>query len=514
MQLTRQGRLEDAALLYQSLLKADPKNPDCLRELGVIRLRQGRLEDAAAALRRARERAPASAAVLSALGAALSGLGRYREAVARLEQATSIDPSNADAWIRLGQARLAVQDGPGAVAATERAVAARPEYTPARLALGEALEALGRLEAAGSAYEAALDLAPRDGLLHRRLAECRKSAPDDPHVATMEALISRPAGLTPLDQAHLHAALAKAYEDQGDPARAFGHVLAGNALHRRQFEYREAETVGLLDRIAETFSAELLAAKAGLGHPSASPVFIVGMPRSGSTLVEQVLAGHPQVFGAGETRSFDTEVTGLGLGRLETPEFLAAVPTLGKKELYRLGAGYLAALNYAPAGVQRITNKLLGNFLYAGLIRLALPNARIVHVVRDPVDTCVSRFSRMMIPGQPYSYDLAELGRYHRSYERLMAHWRAVLPPGVMLDVRYEDMVADLEGQAQRLAAHCGLAWDPACLAFHESSRAVTTPSRAQVREPLYSRAVGRWRRHADALQPLLDALGVDAASV
>ncbi|MGH7030610.1 MAG: sulfotransferase family protein [Stellaceae bacterium] len=240
--------------------------------------------------------------------------------------------------------------------------------------------------------------------------------------------------------------------------------------------------------------------RAKQGDASPLPVFIVGMPRSGTTLVEQMLASHPEVHGAGELGEIERAVAALG-----GPDGVPA--DIGGAELRRLGASYLAKVTALAPGATRITDKMPANFRYAGLIHLALPNARIIHLSRDPVDTCLSCFSILFGGDQPFTYDLGELGRYYRAYQRLMAHWRAVLPAGVMLEVRYEALVGDFEQEARRIVAHCGLRWNAACLDFHNTRRPVHTASSVQVRRPLYRSSVGRWRPAEEVLRPLLDAL-------
>jgi hypothetical protein len=236
-----------------------------------------------------------------------------------------------------------------------------------------------------------------------------------------------------------------------------------------------------------------MAEEAGGGDPSEIPIFILGMPRSGSTLIEQILASHAWVHGAGE--------------RMDFPDLLA---DLGDRDFRALGAAYAARSGTLAPGAGRVTDKLPGNFLHAGAIHLALPRARIIHSRRDPADTCLSCYTKLFRGEQPFTYDLGELGRYYRAYERLMAHWRVVLPESVFLEVDYEALVADPETQTRRLLAHCGLAWDPACLVFHETRREIRTASAVQVRQPLYGGSVGRWRRHGERLEPLLRELRRD----
>ncbi|MDU2928456.1 sulfotransferase, partial [Bradyrhizobium sp.] len=231
-----------------------------------------------------------------------------------------------------------------------------------------------------------------------------------------------------------------------------------------------------------------------------------GMPRSGTSLIEQILSSHPAAYGAGEVNYF-AAATGLFTDRArgDYPDMLAK---LADADLGSIAEAYLARFTDLPAGVTRIVDKMPSNFLFAGLIHLALPNARIIHVRRNPIDTCLSCFSQLFSEPQPFSYDLAELGRYYRAYEALMEHWRAILPDGVMLDVAYEDVVRDFEPHARKIVAHAGLDWDERCRSFHETKRPVNTASLVQVRKPLFTGSVGRWRLYGDRLKPLLDALG------
>ncbi len=322
----------------------------------------------------------------------------------------------------------------------------------------------------------------------------------------MEAL--DPQALSTIQRIFLHFGLGKAYADLGRQD-AFRHLLEANRLQRQRITYDEGATLGLLQRAADAFNADLMNAKAGLGDHSKVPIFIVGMPRSGSTLVEQVLASHPQMFGADEITAFQNVASNLegpqGRQKWGTSESLASMTG---EQLRWVGTQYVRHIRTMAPNAERITNKALGNFLLVGLIHLTLPKARVIHVQRDPIDTCVSCFSKWFVNLHHYAYDLAELGRYYRGYEALMEHWRRVLPKGVMLDVRYENLIDDFEPQARRLVAHCGLDWDPHCLDFHRTERTVKTASAAQVRQPIYRSSVGRWLDFREFLQPLLDALG------
>ncbi len=327
----------------------------------------------------------------------------------------------------------------------------------------------------------------------------------DPAFAAMEARLVEVERRRPSEAQSLHFALAKVYLDVGDSARAFAHLDAGARMKRAQFAYSADANRARNAAIAAAFSAETFARFAGAGSRAGAPIFVVGMPRSGTTLIEQILASHPAIHGAGELHALPQIAAEIG----GVPEGLGA---LTADDLAGIGDDYLARAGEPPAGKTRVVDKLPGNFANAGLIRLILPEAQIIHVRRDAIDTCLSCYSKNFRgPNLPYTNDQTELGLFYRDYEALMAHWRATLPATHFLEVDYEAVVDDLEGQARRMIAFVGLPWDPACLEFHRTKRPVHTASVNQVRKPIYRASVGRWRAHAAFLGPLIKALGVEA---
>jgi tetratricopeptide (TPR) repeat protein len=535
------GRWQNAEACYRRILAAKPDHADALHLMGVLANQLGQHQVAVELIRGAiavnAQNAPYFsnlAASLHALGdsegaiaacrdairinpdyatghlnlaVALHGRGAREEAIAAYQEAIRLGAGDAKTHLSLGHA---LKDGgrfEEAIHAYREAVRREPGFADAHHSLGLALVELGRLPEAKSAIERAVLLEPRNASFLRSLGELTQFVRGDPLLAQLEALAKDAASLPPAHQAALHFTLAKAYADLREHETAFRHLAAGNALHRRQIAYDEPHMLGLTARVETTFSAKLFETRRNVGHPSELPIFIVGMPRSGTSLVEQILASHPAAFGAGERKLLgkildDVRATSGTAGAF--PEMVAAMTG---EQLNEVGARYVNDLAKLAPDATRITDKLPSNFLLAGLIHLALPNARIIHVVRDPVDTCMSCYSKLFADGNPFSYDLAELGRYYRHYAALMAHWHCVLPAGRILEVRYEDVVADLEGQARRMLAHCGLAWDAACLAFHRTERPVLTASAAQVREPLHDRSIGRRRPYEPHLAPLLDAL-------
>jgi tetratricopeptide (TPR) repeat protein len=397
-----------------------------------------------------------------------------------------------------------------------RALALKPDLADVHNNIGNVLKELGQLDEAQKSFLEAIRLDPNVSGVYVNLADSMKFTAGDPHLSAMEAMAAKTEGLSKTDHIHLDFALGKAYADLKDYPRSFKHLLEGNARKRSTIAYDEKSALALFDRIEEVFTRELIAAKAGGGADSPLPIFVLGMPRSGTTLVEQIIASHPLVHGAGELAELNEvvlTVRGPDGNAIPYPEF---VPALDAPALKQIGARYVDSVRkLVPDGsqAQYVTDKMPSNYYFAGLIHLALPNAKIVHTVRDPVDTCISCFSKLFSAEQNHTYDLGELGRYHKRYQRLMDHWRGVLPAGRILDVRYEEVVADLEKQARRIIAYCGLPWDKRCLSFHETSRPIRTASATQVRRPIYNSAVGRWRVYEKEIGPLLTALGVKDAA-
>ncbi len=503
----RQGKLDQALTRFEHALAVNPRFALARNNLGNVLKDQGKLDQAAAQYRRALALEPNFFHALFNLGNVLRDQGHFDLAIACFERVLAINPSFPDAYNNLGSALMVQDRTDQAVARLKQALALKPDFAEAHYNLGNALKNLGKFDEAAAHYDRALALRPDYAEVHYGRTDLKTFRAGDPDLAALEKLAADANRLPPSKMLYIHFALGKALDDVGDYQRAFEHLLLGNALKRREVDYHEAAFQQTLRQIAEVFDSSLLSRFDGAGDPSAVPIFVLGMPRSGSTLVEQILASHPLVQAAGELKNLRRVARAAPDAAGRPVPFPAGVRELNADDFRRLGQAYLASLPTPAAGKKRIVDKMPGNFLRIGLIRLILPNARIIHTVRDPVDTCVSCFSRLFMSGHPFSYDLAELGRYYRWYHELMEHWRTVLPAGAMLDVAYEDVVDDLEGQARRLIDFCGLPWDDRCLNFHETSRPIVTASNVQVRQPLYRSSVARWRRFEAYLQPLLAEL-------
>jgi tetratricopeptide (TPR) repeat protein len=498
----------DAAIApYQTALALDPGDADMENGLGTALAVVGRHDEAVVRYRRALAARPDFAEAHNNLGNSLAALNRHEDAIEHFRTALSIAPGLLEIHNNLGSSLEALEQPHEAIACYDRVLAQDANNARAHHLRGYALRSLGQLAQARAEFERAVALAPTRADFYSGLAESRRFAADDPHLEAMERLARDMAAHPRGAQIDLHFALGKVYEDIGRHEESFRHLLAGNALKRRQTVYDEAETLGRFRRIAAVFSPALMRSKRDFADPSTLPVFIIGMARSGTTLVEQMLASHPKVSGAGEIAEFARATE--HFFDSETARFPETMASAAPDRFRQLAARYLAALSGRAPSAERVTDKALGNFQFAGLIHLALPNARIIHVRRDPLDVCLSAFSKHFTNAQPHTFDLGELGRYYRAYEALMAHWRRVLPEGVMLEVQYEELVADFAPQARRIVSHVGLAWDDRCLAFHETQRTVRTASATQVRLPLYQSAVGRARPYRAMLGPLVEALGL-----
>jgi len=304
---------------------------------------------------------------------------------------------------------------------------------------------------------------------------------------------------------HFAFALGKVYADIGNDDRSFEYYLAGNQFKRNSIDYSIADDVAYFDAIKQVFKKEFFQRHAGIGSADTTPIFIVGMPRSGTSLVEQILASHSQVYGAGELNDMGNLIA--RACDEDSNKYPHCLLQMNDEELSGLGSAYLTRLHtYAPTAA-RITDKMPHNFLNLGLIHLVMPGAKIIHCHRNPADNALSIFKELFSKGKHgYAYDLKELGQYYRLYQDLMAHWRRVLP-GAFYELRYEDLVADQETQTRRLLEYCDLPWEDACLAFHRSQRVVRTASLVQVRQPMHANSVEGWRRHEQRMQAFITAL-------
>lgn len=498
------GRLSEAERFYREALALKPDYLDAQVNLAMLHAAQGDYVRAVAACERALRLDPACYQAWRVRGEALQQLAETRETLQSYRRARELAAGDADRLLDLGVLFREAGDVDGAQGSYTQALKLRPDFPEAENSLGNVLGMQGDLAGAERHFRRAIGLKPRYLSAFHNLVGIARLVAGDPLWPPLMELADHAAELPVNEALLLHFTLGKVNEDGSEYAAAFGHYLEGNRLKRATLDYDEARQAGFFRDFVRQFDVGVVA---GVDRDEERALFIVGMPRSGTSLVEQILASHPAVHGAGETHALRNCL------RAELPpepsdyrlpeQLLAAeAAVFGRAaERYRR---YLDAL--AP-GARRVTNKLPGNMALVGVIHRLFPRARIVHCVRDPLDTCLSCFTKLFTTGHPFSYELGELGRFYRMYAALMQAWRERLPATALFELRYEELIGDLEGQARRLVEYCGLPWDGACLRFHETTRVVRTASLAQVRRPLYASSVGRWRHYERQLKPLMDAL-------
>ncbi len=502
----KEGRLEEAERIYRRVLRDNPRNVDALRLLAQIASGAGHVDDAERLLQEALRIAPDFMLAILDLGQLYKEEDRHAEAIACFDRAIALEPSRFRAHFQRAATLARASFTPEAVAAYRHCLELRPTHAGAMLGLGHVLKAAGDFAGAVSSYEESRRRAPESGETYWSLANLKTYRFDDDTVAEMEKRMAAD-GISAQSQVNFLFALGKAYEDRGDHQRAWQRYRQGNELQRSQVSYDPVQTESLNDRILATFDAEFLASRRDAGDPDPAPIFILGLPRSGSTLLEQVLASHSAVEGTAELPYVGRLATSLGRHRAPGIRYPEVVREIDPARLAALGAEYLAlARMHRRTDAPRFIDKMPNNFPNIGLIALMLPNARIVDARRNPLDACLSCYRQLFAKGQNFTYDLTEIGEYYLQYQRMMDHWHAVMP-GRVLTVQYEEVVSDFETQARRLLEFCGLPWEDACLRFYESERPVRTPSAEQVRQPIYDRSVGHWRHYEGHLGELIDVI-------
>jgi tetratricopeptide (TPR) repeat protein len=532
--LTAARRGLEAIPYYERLLARDPR-AETLDEYAALLAGLGRYEASASCYRDLLDRTPLDARLHANLGHVLHCLGDFRAAIEHCRRAIELGPRLPESHLHLGNSLLALNALFEADAAYIAGLEVAPDHAALHTAHAMAERALGRLTDAEASTRRALALRPdaadtlallgslaidhgrfdeAEDLLRKALAmdpelpealvslaSLRKMSPADaPWRDAAERVLAR--GLSVAHAINVHHSLGKYYDDVDDPDAAFEHHRSGNELARGSRPgYDRAEMTQRVTWTLAAFDRPVFAALRSGELGSECPVFVVGMPRSGTSLTEQILASHPQVHGAGELLYW---IFAADAERAATAEKRAAT-------IADLGRAYLSGLATQAPDATRVVDKLPVNFRHIGLIHAALPGARFIHLERNPLDTCLSIYFQGFSAAHPYATDFGDLAHYYHEYRRLMAHWRAVLPPQLLLEVRYEDLVDDPEGWSRRMLTHIGLPWDPRCLEFHRTHRPVLTASNWQVRQPINKGSVGRWRRYERFIGPLRDAIGDDA---
>src|SRR3984885_11441041 len=527
--LRQLGQLPEALIESERAIALNPRLSMAHNNLGLVLAGQGRRDEAVVSYRRALALNPGYLEALNNLGNVLHELGERGEAVTLYRKAVELDPQRPDSHGNLGNVLTELGRLEQAMESFRRALALQPQHLQAHLGLGTALQMRGRASEAQESYQAALALEPHNvealtlqGELHANrgqfgeahelfqraleldadfpfvycsIAAHRKMTDEDGAWREgVEALLARPLPLG--HQISLRYALGKYCDDLCRYDEAFGHYRAANDLSKRYgASYEPGKLSERVERIIGRFDAALLRQPQGESAASELPVFIIGMPRSGTSLTEQILASHPAVFGAGELRFWNRAFSEFEAAQSKGDSIARVIPAMARD--------YLERLRSLSDGALRVVDKMPANFLYAGLIHAALPRARIIHMQRHPLDTCLSIYFQNFFNMGAYSNDLEHLAHYYGEYLRIMRHWRAVLPGSALLEIPYEGLIEDQEGWTRRLLEFVGLPWDARCLEFHRTERLVITASRWQVRQKLSAASVGRWRNYEKYLEPL-----------
>jgi tetratricopeptide (TPR) repeat protein len=517
-QLEKEGQPNEAEAIYRNVLSKDPAHVEACRLMAGVACRHEEYPDAKIFLRHALKLAPDYLRAMVDLVNVHRQLEEFEEAVALASRLVDLAPDNSESYMVFASVVGVAGRHDEAIQAFEKALAINPAKAGALCGIAHHLKTIGRQEEAIASYRRSIAVKPDYCESYWSLANLKTFRFKQAEVEEMQRLL-QDEGLADESRCQLHNALGLEFEAGGDYATAFENFMACNTLRRKSEFYDPVDTEDTHDRVIEIFNRTFLQQAGGEAlHPT--PVFIVGLPRSGSTLIEQILASHSRVDGTHELSDLSKVIRAIPEGRrhgrrkgrqgLRFPETVARLSQQGWGDL---GRRYLERTAKHRGQAAYFIDKNPNNFVFAGLLKLAIPNARIINARRHPLDSCLGSFKQLFASGQPFSYDLTELAEYYLQYQRLMDHWHEVMP-GFVLDVDYEEVVSDLETQVRRLLDFCDLPFEETCLRFHETQRAVKTASSEQVRKPIYSSSVHLWRRYElqlsgliEILQPLLEKL-------
>ena len=508
VELQKDGDIEAAANKFLEVLKRNPNSVNAMRHLAVLYWQESeRFDDAEALLRRATQIAPEYLGAWITLGSLLMERHKVVDAIDALEQATEVEPMNAEAWAGLGNAYARAMYPEKAVVAFKRAIKLNPDVPRVHSAYGYELKTLGDQDSALREFRTAIQARPEFGEVYWTMANLKIFKFEDHEVDTMLEQVKRD-DLTESQAIHFHFALGKAMEDKEDYAQAWHFYHTGNQRQRMTVEHDPIELELRHEDVRNVFTREFVDTHKDQGFDAPDPIFIVGLPRSGSTLVEQILASHSKVEGTSELPELGRIAESVGRYRPDGITYPEAVKDLRDRDLRAYGKEYIdGSARHRHTAKPFFTDKLPNNFPLIGFAHLILPNAKFINARRHPFDSCLGGYKQLFGRGQHFTYDMLDLAHYYRQYDTMMKYWHEVLP-GKVLDVHYEETVTDLEGQVRRILDHCGLPFEESCLRFYETDRAVKTASSEQVRQPIYTSALGKWRKYEEHLGIWFDQLG------
>lgn len=500
---------EEAEHAYKRAIQLKPNYTDAFNNLASFYIQEDNTDEALRVLGEGLKIDDKNVPILINVARVQLEKNNYEAAEMACKIALSQDPGSAEAECVYGQLCMDLDKYDDALAHFEKALQLKPEYGEANNHYGICLKSVGRLDDAKKQFQKTLDRNERAFGAYSNLADLEKFTPKSKLLKKMEKLMKEAENPDTERYMALHFALGKAYDDSGQYDKAFEHFSRGAKLKRAKLDYKEKDTKQFFEDIKATFTKDIFGKdRPWEGNPTEKPVFILGMPRSGSTLTEQIVSSHPQAFGAGEIKTLARSIGQLRSKFPNVPRYPAMVGKMNPNHYKFISDMYMQYINSVGGDAIRVTDKMLSNYYFVGLLNLLFPKAKVINIVRNPVDTCLSGFTKLFKDDMPHSYDLGEIGRYYRMYEDIMAHWQTVLPKGFLMELNYEDIVADIDKKAHEILDFVGLPWDDACVAFHKSKRPIKTASVVQVRKPVYKTSVERWKNYGEKnLKPLLEAL-------
>lgn len=535
--LQQAGDLQQAETLYNQILNAQPQFHMAWFQLGLIAVSVNKMDMAAQMIANASEHRPVEMTYHRALteiyrrlgdldkalhhgrqatkhgendadsfynyGLALADDKKFEEAIEAYKKAVTLNPQYGLAYNNLGSAYENIDNESGAFDAYSKAVEINSRHSEAQHNLGAILNQRGQNEKAKACYIKAIEANPGFTYAHNSLSTLKKYTADDPHVEMLENLTSQTAQMDHETQTKFWFAVGKMRGDLKKYKESFEAYEMANKLHRQTYPYNVEDTKTATNIIIKSFDQDF-SKKENKGCVDETPIFILGMPRSGSTLIEQILDCHSQIHGAGELKDL-SDIVATTIGQDPDANYVTWLENASDDELQEMGGRYIERLRTHSETAVKIVDKMPGNFFYVGLINKILPNAKIIHSMRDPMDICISNYTRMFKQIMPFAYDLKELGQYCRHCDDLMVYWKDVLPNDFIIGLQYEELVDDLEGKAKELIEFCGLGWEEGCLDFHKNKRVVKTASHDQVNKPIYKTSVKRWKKYEDYIQSLID---------